>query len=68
MTDKPGTPSNRHRGAPMNRMMPDNYEKRAMTTAHLRQTLAAREGQGASPNPSEVASAPTQSSKPRADG
>lgn len=52
----------------MNRMMLNDYEKRAMTTAHLRQTLAAREGQGPSPKPSEAGSAPVQSQKPKADG
>lgn len=48
MTNDEGAPARRSGGAPMNRMMPDTYEKRGMTTAHLRQTLAAREARPAS--------------------
>lgn len=33
-------------GAPMNRMMSNDYEKRGMTTAHLRQAVADRSEKG----------------------
>lgn len=67
MTDKPGEPSTARRGAPMNRMMPDTYEKRGMTTAHLRQAVAGREGQGSSPKAPADTPVSTQTPKPKAD-
>lgn len=51
----------------MNRMMPDTYEKRGMTTAHLRQAVAGREGQGSSPKAPEDTPVSTQTPKPKAD-
>lgn len=65
--DRKSLPDGR-RGPPMNRMMPDTYEKRAMTTAHLRQTLASREGQGAASGPATVKPPVAHSPKPKADG
>lgn len=45
MTDKPRS-FDFQGGAPMNRMMSNDYEKRGMTTAHLRQAVADRSGKG----------------------
>lgn len=64
MTDKPRAP-----GEPfMNRMMSNDYEKRGMATAHLRQAMADRGGQAQSTKTPPTASAPAQSESPKTDG
>lgn len=54
MTDKPRS-SGFQAGAPMNRMMSNDYEKRGMTTAHLRQAVAGRPEEGAPVSGSQTA-------------
>lgn len=63
MTDKPIAP----RSAPMNRMMSDDYEKRGVSTAHIRRTVAERAGQtpqAKEPQPSQEAA---QSQSPKSE-
>jgi len=63
MTDKPRAPAE----AFMNRMMPNDYEKRGMATAHLRQAMA-EAGQAQFAKIPPTASAPAQSESPKKDG
>lgn len=60
MTDKQGPPV----GEYMNRMTSDDYEKRGMATAHLRQAMA-RAGQEQSAKIPPTTSAPPQSESPK---
>ena len=64
MTDKPRAQV----GAYMNRMMPNDYEKRGMATSHLRQAMVDRRGQAQSTKTPPTASAPAQSQPPKMDG
>lgn len=63
MADKSRAPG----GAFMNRMMPNDYEKRGMATGHLRQAMA-EAGQAQSAKIPAPASAPAQSDSPKKDG
>lgn len=55
-------------GARMNRMMSNGYEKRGMTTAHLRLAVADRAGQGQPTTTPPASPAEVQPKPPRSDG
>ncbi len=67
MTNKPRS-SGFQAGAPMNRMMSNDYEKRGMTTAHLRQAVADRSGKGPPASGSQTVPLQDQPKRPTSNG